>query len=91
MVDDGDVGYEAVRSDPKKFHIVFLDNQMVRMNGVEAARLMRKVPYEGLIIGLTANAIEEDKTDFVSCGADIVMTKPLKVSKLYDILNCYPQ
>lgn len=48
-----------------EYDIIFMDKEMPVMDGYESTREMRKMGYERPIIGLTANALEEDKRTFV--------------------------
>lgn len=38
--------------------------------------------YENLIIGLTGNVADDDKKQFILSGADLVLSKPLKIDEL---------
>ena len=49
---------------------------MPRMRGKEASRLIRDTGYDGIIIGITGNAMDEDVSSFIKSGADIVLPKP---------------
>ena len=48
------------------------------MNGTEAASELRKAGYPYLIIGITGNISDGDIKEYVDCGADIVLRKPIK-------------
>ena len=56
---------------------ITLDNAMPRMTGVEAARAMRGAGYGGRVVGLTGNAVQSDRDEFMRAGADVVLTKPV--------------
>lgn len=55
------------------------------MNGTVATKAIRALGFEGLIIGVTGNALEEDVEEFVRFGADKVMPKPFQK----DIFKAY--
>ena len=75
--DDGDVAVEKIRKDPD-FDIILMDNQMPRMKGEDATRIIRRdLKYEGIILGVTGNVLPEEIEAFVKKGADAVVSKPL--------------
>jgi CheY-like chemotaxis protein len=57
------------------------------MNGPDATRAIRQFGYTGPIIGVTGNALDEDKLIFMNAGATNVIIKPLKMSKLLEIID----
>lgn len=76
-VDDGDVAVEFLRQNPR-VDIILMDNQMPRMTGADAVRVMRaELNFKGIIIGVTGNALASDIQEFISRGADEVIVKPL--------------
>jgi CheY-like chemotaxis protein len=62
--------------------LILLDNEMPRMSGVEAAKVLRSQGFTTPIIGITGNALPEDKAEFLSAGVNKVMTKPLDIEAL---------
>ena len=52
---------------------------MPRMRGTEAAQRIRQLGYNGVIIGVTGNALPEDVKDFIDHGADAVIPKPFDI------------
>ena len=56
------------------------------MDGYEAAKTLRRQGYSGLIVGVTANALEEDRAEFIAQGVDAVVTKPVDVQELLQIM-----
>lgn len=67
--------------------IVLMDSHMPRLNGGEAASLMRKIGFTGKIFGLTGDISQEDTDSYISNGADFVFSKPLNASSLQTIAN----
>lgn len=57
------------------------------MNGTMAAQLMRELGYKGKIYGITGNALKADIDEFLECGADEVLIKPLKDEDFMHILT----
>lgn len=83
--ENGSMAVELVRRDVEKYKIVFLDNIMPVMNGIEAAEEMRKFKYKNIIFGLTGNSLEEDKNAFLAAGVNYVFTKPITKDKIKNI------
>ncbi len=75
---DGVYGLEAIQSG--SYDLVLMDVQMPRMDGVEATRCIRQLdsPWSRLpIIGLTANALSHQRTDYLAAGMNGVASKPI--------------
>lgn len=53
-----------------KFAVVFLDNQMPIMSGVEMVEKLRKLGRKDLIVGVTGNALLPDQEEYLAAGAD---------------------
>jgi CheY-like chemotaxis protein len=67
--------------------IVFTDISMPRMDGKEAARLIRTSEAElGLghvpIVAMTAHALDGDADEIFAAGIDYYLTKPIRKSDL---------
>jgi CheY-like chemotaxis protein len=63
------------------FDCILLDNEMPIMRGRDAVKRTREMGYNGLVIGVTGNALEEDVEDFMRMGADDVLLKPMSCDK----------
>eukprot|EP00607_Mallomonas_marina_P008952 CAMPEP_0182422676 /NCGR_PEP_ID=MMETSP1167-20130531/8419_1 /TAXON_ID=2988 /ORGANISM="Mallomonas Sp, Strain CCMP3275" /LENGTH=287 /DNA_ID=CAMNT_0024600941 /DNA_START=495 /DNA_END=1358 /DNA_ORIENTATION=+ len=70
----------------RPYHIILMDFEMPNMNGPEATKIMRSDGFEGIIIGVTGNALPEDVSYFLESGADRVILKPLDVRELMQCL-----
>ena len=57
------------------------------MDGNIAAREIRGRGYNGIILGVTGNAVAEDVRNFELAGADMVVIKPLDAKKFEDALS----
>lgn len=69
------------------YKLIFMDNLMPKLNGVECSRQLRSLGFKGLILGLTGNALDDDIETFVKAGADTVFSKPLKMANLERLLK----
>ena len=85
--DDGDTAVEVVRSRPS-FDVILMDNQMPRMTGEEATEVIRRdLNFQGIILGVTGNALDDDIQRFASRGADEVIIKPMARSHFVEAMN----
>ncbi len=74
------------------YHIVFMDCQMPVMDGYEATRQLREIEGEQLhtiIIGLTANAMYDDKEKCLAAGMDDYLSKPVTIEDLERVLGSF--
>ena len=87
-------GQEAVdKVREQEFDLVFMDVQMPVKNGMEATEEIRKIPGKEslVIIGLSANAFEDDQNKALEVGMNDYLTKPLRLAVLADKLEHYYQ
>ena len=85
-------GKEAVEKViSQDFDMVFMDVQMPVMNGLEATEEIRKLPQgkQLILIGLSANAFEDDQNKAFEVGMDDYLTKPLRLAVLAGKLEQY--
>lgn len=79
-------GRQAVREVGRQdFDLVIMDMHMPELDGIEATRAIRtfsdgkaKIP----IIGLTADAISENRPTYLAAGLDALLTKPIGAADL---------
>ena len=94
-VDVAENGEQALRrvTGGTRYDLVFMDCQMPRMDGYEAARRIRafelKDPEGGRvpIIALTANAMQGDREKCLDAGMDDYIPKPVKKETLFEMLR----
>jgi CheY-like chemotaxis protein len=85
-------GREAVTAvQQSEFDLVFLDVQMAVLDGIGAAREIRK-HYEGKVrrpelIAVTANAFKEDGEACLAAGMDSYMAKPVTLERLREAVD----
>ena len=72
-----------------EYDAILIDDSMPNMHGPEAIAILRRHGYHRLILGLTGSIDEETKLKFTSSGANEVLTKPLDMDKLKQVLNLY--
>ena len=57
------------------------------MDGVTAAKHMRKQGYPFLIAGVTGNVMEDDVAEYLDAGADIIFAKPVRLHSLMKLMK----
>ncbi|MEA9390367.1 aerobic respiration two-component sensor histidine kinase ArcB [Acerihabitans sp. TG2] len=85
-------GHDALAMfDPDEYDLVLLDIQLPDMTGLDISRELRR-RYQGQhlppLIALTANVLK-NKQEYLDAGMDDVLSKPLAVSALTDIIQKY--
>ncbi|GBU25244.1 aerobic respiration control sensor protein ArcB [Fibrobacteria bacterium R8-3-H12] len=86
--DNGEEAIEKIRSG-KVYDIVFMDQMMPKMDGVEAVKIMRDSGYSAPIIALTANALVGQAEILLENGFDDFISKPVDIRQLNFVLNKY--
>ncbi|MDD3219141.1 MAG: ATP-binding protein [Lachnospiraceae bacterium] len=88
-------GREAVEyfkmSSRNEYDVILMDIRMPEMDGLEAARQIRKLKREDAktipIIAMTANAFEEDVRKSEEAGMNAHLSKPIQPVKLYNMIS----
>ncbi|GAB2631556.1 hybrid sensor histidine kinase/response regulator [Belliella aquatica] len=85
-------GLEAVNFvKDRDFDLIFMDIQMPKMNGLEATKIIkgletkRNIP----IVGLSANAFQDDINEAIATGMDSYIAKPVQVKDIALIIKKY--
>ena len=88
MVGDG---VEAVDTFSKeKFDLILMDEDMPKLNGVEAMDKIRTLEGGDLpIIALTANAMKGDREKFIKLGMNEFVAKPIDSDELYRVIKSF--
>ncbi|MGH8187641.1 MAG: response regulator, partial [Steroidobacteraceae bacterium] len=88
-----DNGAEGVRAwGEGRYDLVLMDLQMPVMDGLAATRRIRELEAGGRatpIVALTANAMTGQVERCLEAGMNDVLTKPLQVTRLKDVLERY--
>jgi signal transduction histidine kinase/ActR/RegA family two-component response regulator len=78
-------GKQAVRKieNSSEYDLILMDVQMPVMDGYEATKALRAKGFTDIvIIGLSANAMKEDKQNAIDAGMNDYLTKPIKQKAL---------
>ncbi|KAG8908472.1 hypothetical protein FRC00_011193 [Tulasnella sp. 408] len=76
-----------LQEEEPKYDVVFLDNQMPVMSGVDMVRQLRGLKRKDFVVGVTGNALKEDQIEYLDAGVDAVLTKPVKEASLKNFLR----
>jgi len=84
----------AFKSAGERFDLIFMDVQMPVMDGYAATAAIRRWEREldlqpTPIVALTAYALKEDEERSLAAGCDGHLTKPIKKSKLLEVIEKY--
>lgn len=89
-IDTAASGKEAIQKIPlKHYDLIFMDHMMPELDGVETTHIIRRFheEYNDVpIIALTANAVEEMRSKFLTEGMNDFIAKPIEVNMLGHVL-----
>lgn len=93
-IDTADSGFQALELvKQKKYDVIFLDQRMPEMDGIETLQRMKALPenknQETPVIMLTANAVAGAREQFLAAGFDDYLPKPINGSHLEKMLLSY--
>ncbi|MFC2155352.1 two-component regulator propeller domain-containing protein [Acidobacteriota bacterium] len=84
-------GAEAVKTysaEPDKYNLIFMDIQMPRMNGIEAARHIRRKGFKDIpIIAMTAQSMKGDREKCLEAGMNDYISKPIKREAVFAMVK----
>jgi len=74
-----------------RYDLILMDGRMPEMDGASATRLIRAggpvdapvLDQQLMIVALTANASEEDRSRYLACGMDAFLAKPIDEAQLH--------
>lgn len=85
-----DNGAEAIRlAQSDAFDCILLDLQMPEIDGIEAAKSLRRLGFQVKIVALTASTLPLNRFKCLAAGFDDYLIKPLQVSDLQRITKTH--
>lgn len=86
---DGRQALEMVEK--KRYDLIFMDHFMPVMNGIEAAKAIRKLEggyYQKVpVIALTANTAREQQEEYRQAGMNDFLSKPIDMNEIYKMIK----
>jgi PAS domain S-box-containing protein len=86
--------HEALKAQAahRPFDVILMDMQMPVLDGYDATAALRAAGYWGVIIAVTAHALEGDRDKCLAAGCDDYATKPIDREKFVaQVLNACPR
>lgn len=89
--ENGQIAFEKyMNAEEGYFEAILMDVMMPVLDGLEATKKIRnsqrKDAFTIPIIGMTANAYNEDKEKALDVGMNVHLIKPIEVQKVYEVL-----
>lgn len=88
LAESGRQGIELAKKN--FYHVIFLDNMMPGLNGIETLKIMRRekiLSDKTSVVMLTANAMAGVREVYLNEGFDDYLSKPIEVSELETVLE----
>ena len=67
---NGQEALDTIKEDVSKYAMIFMDNRMPVMNGMDATVEIRQLGYKNPIVGFTGDVMEGDMKKFMEKGAN---------------------
>jgi CheY-like chemotaxis protein len=83
---DGLDAIQKICNNMNEIDIVFIDNQMPNLNGIQTVQLLRGINFDKIIIGISGSSHTE-LSNFNLCGIDYLFSKPLDKNKIDLIMS----
>ena len=87
---NGQEGVDAFLQDPEGFHLILMDVQMPKMDGLQATRLIREKGFDRIvIIALTAHNDQKIMEKCKQAGMNDYLQKPLRKKELMQAVHAW--
>ena len=90
IADDGLISLDMIEK--REYDIIFMDENMPNMNGIEATQEIKKRDSKNKdtpVVAVTANALEGDRKRFLEAGMDAYISKPYDEEDIKAVLQKY--
>ena len=71
----------------RPFDVILMDSVMPNMDGPTAAKNIRAMGYDGIMVAVTGNTLPEDVAHFKAQGVDDVLFKPLNIVQYDEVIS----
>lgn len=85
-----ETGAEAlakIDAEPERFDVIIIDQKMPRLTGVELVHEIRKRPYAGKIMVLSAHLSPDIRSAYEDLDVDVMIEKPFDIKELRVMLD----
>jgi CheY-like chemotaxis protein len=89
-VTGADTGAEAlaqIDANPEQFDVIIIDQKMPRLSGIELVHEIRKRPYAGKIMVLSAHLSADVREAYDDLDVDVMIEKPFDINELRSLLD----
>jgi DNA-binding response OmpR family regulator len=90
QVTAADTGADAlakIDANPEHFDVIIIDQKMPRITGVELVHEIRKRPYAGKIMVLSAHLSPDVRCAYEELDVDVMIEKPFDIQELRSMLD----
>ena len=87
VASDGQQALEMFFANPDDFHLILMDIQMPRLDGIQTTRKIREKGHHIPIIAMTAHAISDHFQTYLDAGMNDAVSKPFKIDNLLKIIE----
>jgi len=89
IAENGEIALDMLNEEA--YDIILMDIQMPVLNGYDTTKALRAGGYTGVIIALTASAIEGEREKCLAAGMDDYITKPINEELLIGVIDNWIQ
>jgi DNA-binding response OmpR family regulator len=86
-VDSGANALAKIDADPEHYDVIIIDQKMPKLTGVELVHEIRKRPFAGKIMVLSAHLSPDIRTAYEELDVDVMMEKPFNINDLRLMLD----
>jgi CheY-like chemotaxis protein len=87
--EDGKDVLEKIKGNNDKYSLIWMDLEMPNVDGLDCTKQLRKLNYQGVIIGVTGHVDKESLSECLKSGMDDVLTKPILEENMLKMIKLY--
>ena len=76
-----------IDADPEAYDVIIIDQKMPRLTGIELVHEIRKRPYAGKIMVLSAHLSPDVRSAYEELDVDVMIEKPFDIKELRSMLD----
>jgi len=86
-VESGAEALAKIDANPEEFDVIIIDQKMPRLTGIELVHEIRKRPYAGKIMVLSAHLSPDIRSAYEELDVDVMIEKPFDIKELRVMLD----